>query len=875
MQNNTKKIIEIILESTDINFPIPNNNLIHYDSLQDLKIQIKKDLDLIKNKKLDLNRTLPSGSGLNYFIDGTRGAGKSTFLRSIYEDFKIQDINLEKIAYIDPSLYEDNDNVLINILYSIKKLIKSKNLENHDDFLKYKTYFKKLGGGLALFNADKSHLQGIDAELFLDIGLERIKDSVEFRDNFHKLISIACTMLNCEALVIAFDDVDTNAKQAKNIMECIRKYLDTPKLIVFVTGDMELYSLLIKEFFINEINIKNYLSLAKEGLADFKNKRYNQHEQMISHLEQQYVLKLFPIKRRTQLQPLKNLISKSNINDFVITYEEIFYKKPITELISEIIIKGFKLVNEFDINLFKDFYLSLPLRALLQFLSNCAPQLFNNNKNNKNNLDLRLAISESQRSLSIGILYKYGINVDSLYANNISSLIEAVFDLSIIEGDANNTFYLRPLSSEYDIKIISTTLAIEVTNICSNKPNLFIRYMLMCLGSITVYNFLKQTKLTNIDILKSMLGFNREDNSHNWARHTINLLNNEFGVYKFDKLNDMTKSFIIFAIIKKDNEYGKRGDTIKIEDIARLNKIYQNSNDEIEINLPFNILVDLNNRDNLFPSYMYGVIDYNENYSYSIFVILGIIDKLLTLDIQDENLENNIFNILFKSYLAKGFEDNVSKDLTNITLTKKQRKDASNQNYNFNNNNELNVNLEHFKIKNKILCSNIVKWLNSINVSKNNLTPSAFFIGKIWVRFIASINKISIKSKVKNLSEIIEIQIAIFINSILIEEYKNLNNHDKRYINELEGIKLNNPLNSSQIAFENLSLISKYNYDKFDFTFLFLFCPLLNSLLLSSIKNSKYVNLLNNDNTLLKIYEKDLDNNKWDNLFKNIELNND
>ncbi|MCD8079453.1 MAG: hypothetical protein LUF04_03295 [Bacteroides sp.] len=46
---------------------------------------------------------------------------------------------------------------------------------------------------------------------------------------------------------MAFDDVDTDFAKGWPVMETIRKYLTSPQLITILSGDINLYTLLIRK----------------------------------------------------------------------------------------------------------------------------------------------------------------------------------------------------------------------------------------------------------------------------------------------------------------------------------------------------------------------------------------------------------------------------------------------------------------------------------------------------------------------------------------------------------------------------------------------------------------------------------------------------
>lgn len=93
---------------------------------------------------------------------------------------------------------------------------------------KFREIFKQMAGGLQLFVSKTDNLKDLDAELFLDYGLDRAADSQRLRRLLHQTINLVCNTYQTHALLVAIDDADTKFSNAIEVLECIRKYLDTP-----------------------------------------------------------------------------------------------------------------------------------------------------------------------------------------------------------------------------------------------------------------------------------------------------------------------------------------------------------------------------------------------------------------------------------------------------------------------------------------------------------------------------------------------------------------------------------------------------------------------------------------------------------------------
>lgn len=349
--------------------PRTRDQLVHRASYDTLRERVVSHLDGLESATDDY----AAGAGWTFFLDGTRGAGKSTFLSSVKqgleEDQALQG-KLNFVSIIDPSRIEGSEIILLVILQKLKKSVE-KRLKNcrrrEDEYLNqdWKRAFRAVAGGLSLLS-DRDPLKDLDPDLFLDWGLEQASDSTSLRIRLYELFSVGCRILGVRALMFAFDDADTDSRHAIKILECIRKYLDIPIVMVIVTGDLELYSLLVKQHF----------SATVTGRRDFvletgKRDRPKQYDQMINHLEEQYLLKLFPIKNRIRLLPIESLLLKEDIKVRYFSKNCNIYG--IKDFSEQIIRIGLCVKSPQDIDLYVRFILHQPIRSVVQVLSHVAP----------------------------------------------------------------------------------------------------------------------------------------------------------------------------------------------------------------------------------------------------------------------------------------------------------------------------------------------------------------------------------------------------------------------------------------------------------------------------------------------------------------------
>jgi len=397
-------------------------------------------IDEIKNAKKRRDEKTYDGvhdsRRMVFFIDSTRGAGKSTFLKSVTKKLATYP-NLQLLIELDPTKVETGEHVFVSLLYALNKLIEKQRNERYSSFKedKYEAWrkqFKKLAGGLQLLDEKNSPLQEIDEEAFLDWGLERVKSGIEFGSEFKALIQYSCELFDKDAFVISIDDADTNFTKGTRILEIIRRYLDSSYLVTLITGDLQLYSHLVRDFYYTDL-----------GENIFQHDRHRNEEQikLIDHLETQYLKKLFPLHLRTHLTPLWDLIKDTE-------YLVKFGKNGNTdlkleEIIDQLLKKGLHIKDERDLSLYKEFLLKRSLRSIIQLLQFCTKHM----EYVKQVDDMTFTherVAKGFRAAFRASLHSHQVDVNALSAGDINALNEAVFRVVLEDGEFDTGCYLRP-----------------------------------------------------------------------------------------------------------------------------------------------------------------------------------------------------------------------------------------------------------------------------------------------------------------------------------------------------------------------------------------------------------------------------------------------
>lgn len=818
----------IDLDQSDKNQPVPAAGLVQRHRYNELKKQIELHLETLSPSPY--KQPYPAGSGWVFFVDGTRGAGKSTFLYSVEKALTTENIlikeNLAFVALIDPSRVERSEIILLSVLQHLKKKVgeaihTARSLNREQLYEDWRRAFKRVAGGLNLFAPSHHPLNDLDADLFLEWGLERAGHSTDLREQLHALISTACKILGVKALMIAFDDADTDATHALNTLECIRKYFDTPQLMVLVTGDMELYSLLVRQHFMDSLLSKRAGKVdSGYGLPD--QNRAQQYLRMVDHLEEQYLLKLFPVRRRLQLLPMWNLLERQTVirSQYLLSCsawgDE---KRDPRKVTDELMSRGLRVKAPQDVAMYREFLMKQPLRSVLQVLSHCAPFLAKSDvESDQDRLwsaELTEALSQSIRAMALGSLYKFYVDTDALAAHELSALSEATFQLALEDGDMDTAAYLRPMPAQQDLKNCFVSLAAEVPNLCAGKPSALIRYLFAGPGSVTLYDQVRQRKLGDADPkaeellqrqFKKFMGIGRKEDALNWARHATAIIAAPYAA-------SPTSPVVRIGVIglnrsrPKTALYGHKAWKTIIREAL--------STDNDHPHFPVFALSQVD---------VSGTSD--RTYS-SIFNILGLMECLLGLENPEQK---SIENVLSKPYPALSISSPVW-----------EGGHSTNQSDDGNEPKEPDAQSDKVMSRLPSLRASVEAWLKDIEDLKKRVTPSSVLIGKIWTRLFFSLEKTAdeLRGKV-GAASLMEMFALCVINAFMIEESDHHLFSDSTEPTSKSSLDRTNPLSSANAFIKKLAKVQP-SRDKMPLTSIMATCPLLLGLLRGAREKDGYI----------------------------------
>lgn len=797
----------IHLEHGDSAKQLSADQLVQRERYTHLRDQVAEHLNFLSVVRHPPPVDYPTGSGWTQFLDGTRGAGKSTFLNSAKLAFESdREVNgrMAFIALIDPSRVERSEIILLVILQHLRKRVEStlKELRRpEDDQLRdqWRQAFKSVAGGLSLFAKGYHPLDDLDPDLFLDWGLERASDGTTLRTKLHRLFATACRILGVQALMLAFDDADTDSTHAVSVLECIRKYLDAPLVMVLVTGDLELYALLVRQHFAETVAGRREAALDLQRRST-QGDRSAQYLRMIDHLEEQYLLKLFPIRRRMQLQPLWNVMLRANCQVTIPDWGS--DSTPVRAVVDAIVRRGLRVKTSSDVSTYVEFLLKQPLRSVLQVMTNCTPYLGDPSPaelaSSALSLELTMALGRSLQALALTSLYKFSIDTDAIAARELPALTQAVFDLSLLDGDLDTAPYLRPMSAGQDMKACFAALAAEVPNMCAQQPGTSLRYLLRGPGSVTLYSLASvqagasTTDEDHVHHFKSYMGIGRREDSLDWAR----------------------RATAVIALPYGTNPKAR----VVLPGIVGLNRKKPNRSTEHTARTAIRLAVEDPQIERL-PVFALSMVDVGSatgtrTYG-SIFTLVGLIEKLLSADPVGTVEARTIFDRAYPALTVSA--PNWSPQGNSVDLDDAEAPRAAKH--------------EDESIKQEMLWKDIATWRSAALELAFATSPSAIFLGKVWTRLFFSLQKASDELRPRSdFAEIMEIFALCVINAFLVEESEHHLLASPSVSVDYLRIDRNNP-RTSAMAFSNKLKSMRLQRQDFPFTSIVATCPLILGLL--------------------------------------------
>ena len=306
-------------------------NLIHRSPMLDLLQRVSSVYARIRGfkKQLDYSATSQSYHRVHEVISvhGRRGAGKTTFILSALHlisdrgtrgDFFAQPGNLSPadvqaimeccdnvhpLDIVDPTLLGSREHLFMTVLQNICSVVERERKNRRArcaqgegagecEFERWYKSLRRLGKGLQAIGEGGTHgdsaLKWDDPHLFMEKQLDHARHGDELERDFHRFLNESLTLIGKQAFVLALDDIDTRPSIGWHVLEIIRKYFTSPQLIIILSGDIDLYTTVIRNKHLEEFKFPK-----KEdgGLPEV-------YENRIETLVDQYLVKILRSSNR-------------------------------------------------------------------------------------------------------------------------------------------------------------------------------------------------------------------------------------------------------------------------------------------------------------------------------------------------------------------------------------------------------------------------------------------------------------------------------------------------------------------------------------------------------------------------------------------------
>ena len=418
-----------------------NENIcyIYLDKLSDVDTEFKIDDLIFSADARALRDSIVAAKGGScapcFFINGARGSGKSTFLKAVVKDLtEGENPHFVKLLDVDPTQLGDNEHFFMYFIGEILRYInrgasdgERKDCDHGSERDKCMRKIRKslsfmAAGLVSLAKPLGENSETLDPAVMLETGMERCISSAGLRDYFREIMESLHSLYGPQEFLVTIDDSDMNSGKCYEIIECIRKYMLHERLIFVFSGDIKLYSMVIRGHQMN-----HFTKEAWEYDTPNKDARLN----MLTLIGSQYMLKMFPVDNRLHLPNLKEMLSVGGRVYIVKCKEEDDEPGiPIQILLRKILGPA---IGDDVMPLWEPVFHSLPLRSFLHMIK-CYVKLLSSPNILCCNLG-RLSCESILQTFS-SILFSEGIDYDSIHNGSLFTLLSTVIRYECNPGTA-------------------------------------------------------------------------------------------------------------------------------------------------------------------------------------------------------------------------------------------------------------------------------------------------------------------------------------------------------------------------------------------------------------------------------------------------------
>ncbi len=810
--NDNELVTKIILKSSDHAKQFEPGNLVHHIEFGHTIKHIQNALRLAIEdpEKEYLHNTIT--------ILGTRGSGKTSFLLSIKKwiekngkDFQngIDLSQIQVLDIIDPTLIEEKGHVFLNVISLVMDLVEER-LNKQDCYptndtkslhtrKEWRELLNKLAAGLPSidgignYNGDSWQ----DPEFVMDNGLKAVSASQKLLKNFNTFLQKSLDIIEKKAFLLIFDDIDVDSSKGWVVLETIRKYFTGTKLITLISGDLELYTTVVrqkkwKNFGQEILKYEGAHSDKKDGLGEFS--------KLVTTLTAQYMLKVMQPHYRVHLSTLlqqKNTKGKLNLK---VSLDD-KSKSDDLEKLYEQIIKQYGIRNAVQVQAFSTFLLSQPLRSQIQLLlvleSHIAGEGHKIVDNNK--------ISD----IFLSNLLEQKIDIP-MAANAPKYLTSVILKFLIKDRNLEDLYQLQPTTTSDSLNASLYSLGILVSNTIKNSSRFVIFDYMIKVGYLR--NLMTLLPYRDAELLTEDL------------RPSIEDLCDRSGVFHDNVFRDITGKIQAYLYGALDFESSVSDITPHFIQLKALKSVArQPLTDRLDVVFRASAANKAQRILGYIPAFSLSFSYKNESrIGYSFYLLLSTIGEVLKqyetvlVNVDEEQKVALLKQILkelsqLRSYPVVGFVKKQIDTTTAITIE-------------HSNNLEEEENSEDRSEDDLVYA--ILEWITS----GGSIITATHLLGRIATRFFYAMGNIT-ESSTKDLplDELFHRQVVAFLNAVLIEDAReNLDGASSR-------LNINNTNTDDLIFTNNLRVMirqrSRGQLSKLDFSSWMFSCPILQAYL--------------------------------------------
>lgn len=791
------------------------------------------------DKTAELTRFIDESGRNVFFVDGTRGAGKTTFINSVVKSLNRDNANgsnsanIKCLPTIDPTKLPRHEPILVTVTARLNKMVSDelRGSWSSNDHKKQKeqwqSHLGRLKRGLHLLTDKEYKPEYFSDALKLDAQLDYSIGGQDLSEIFDELVKCACEILGCKAIMISFDDIDTQFDTGWDVLESIRRFFNSQKLVVVATGDLRLYSQLIRG--------KQYENYSKTLLDQEKESaRLAERGYMVEHLEQQYLLKLFPVQKRIQLKTMLQLVGekgkdrKENIRVKTELGMQDIDGIEVRQAIGDAVREGLNLRAGSDADMYVNELLKQPVRLLMQVLQDFYTKKYRatsvkigveqGSEKNSNELSVPNLLRNALYGSMLSSIYRAGLNYEQ-HRFGMDSLCKDIFTYVKQDRDFNTGFYLRPQSESEALRNCSIYLASQVSENCQGSLSKVLQMLLVGCGSVSIFN-------------QFVSGLVQAEND----KEKFEQLLNEFIAYMSVGRNESVSHWAsrCCAVVGDNKKTGISIGMVQLNRKRRDNKEkFQNYN-----------VFDLERESGLAKAAMAASLSTVSSSNLmdftSIFNLIGAVADLAECG-ADETSAKRVFNKIISQptcALPSWNSAAAQADMRNTSLELDTQLDAQDDEESSPIDPDSSGDFDN-------AFSYIYIWLDSVSKLENQIRPSSILIGKIWTRFYFNLSNIENKHSSRlyndaqlgllasqsNAAKIMRYNLIAFLHSVLVEEDLY---HISTNSSQLGDGLRDNPITSID-AFERKLRVIKNNLAKvngsweetYPLFYLLVSCPLL------------------------------------------------